>query len=118
MRNFQLAKGAVYAGISCLMRRAKITVEDIGNVYISGGLGFYMDIRDAFTVKMLQDKMKGKIKVSGNTSLKGAEMLLLLEGGERQELLSYYAQLRNRTQCYELADLPEFQDIYMKALNF
>lgn len=118
VRNFQLAKGAVYAGISCLMRRAKITAEDIGNVYISGGLGFYMDIRDAFTVKMLQDEMKGKIKVSGNTSLRGAEMLLLLEGGEKQKLLSYYAKLRNRTQCYELADLPEFQDIYMKALNF
>lgn len=60
VRSFQLAKGAIHAGILCLMQKAEIDCLDIGKVYISGGLGFYMDIKDAITVKMLPIELKGK----------------------------------------------------------
>lgn len=118
VRNFQLAKGAIYAGIKCLLNKAGITATDIGNVYISGGLGFYMDIRDAYTVKMLPEEFRDKVKVSGNTSLEGAKKLLMAENGEKEEFLVYYEDIRSRTGSFELADLEGFQDIYIQALDF
>ena len=118
VRNFQLAKGAIYAGIKCLLNKAGITATDIGNVYISGGLGFYMDIRDTYTVKMLPEEFRDKVKVSGNTSLEGAKKLLMAENADKKELLAYYEGIRSRTGSFELADLEGFQDIYIQALDF
>lgn len=118
VRNFQLAKGAVYAGIQCLLNKAEITAGDIGNVYISGGLGFYMDIRDAYTVEMLPEEFRDKVKVSGNTSLEGAKRLLMAENGDKEDLMASYEDIRKRTESFELADLEGFQDIYIQALDF
>lgn len=130
VRNFQLAKGAIFAGIQCLMEKAGIRSEDIQRVYISGGLGFYMDVKDAFSVRMLPEGFKGKVCVSGNSSLDGAKELLLecmsydklgngKEGGQRKKsVLSNYKALCERTKSFELSSLPEFQSIYIKALDF
>lgn len=118
VRDFQLAKGAIYAGIQCLLTEAGITAEDIANVYISGGLGFYMDIRDAFTVKMLPKEFSDKIHISGNSSLKGAQKLLLAEGTQQKEILADYERLQKCTVSYQFAELDTFQDIYMQSLEF
>lgn len=118
IRDFQLAKGAIFAGIQCLIRKAGITAARIENVYISGGLGFYMDIRDAFTVKMLPKEFAGKISISGNSSLEGAKKLLTADPKRRQEILSEYQSIKKRTISFELADLETFQDTFMKSLDF
>lgn len=126
VRNFQLAKGAVLAGVQCLMEQAGIGSDDIKKVYISGGLGFYMDIKDAFAVRMLPESLKGKVAVAGNSSLNGARELLGTFGdkasdtvGQRQnEMIADYEALCRRTKSFELSNLPEFQSIYVKALDF
>ena len=117
VRNFQMAKAAIYAGIRCLMQKAAIKTEDIDRVYISGGLGFYMDIRDAVTVKMLPEDFTGKITVSGNTSLEGAKKLLLASNEAKDAVLSEYEQIRKRTESFNLADFAQFQDIYLESIN-
>ncbi|MDD6071051.1 MAG: ASKHA domain-containing protein [Clostridiales bacterium] len=121
VRNFQLAKAAIYAGIKCLCSKADISFLDIKTVYISGGLGFYMDIKDAVTVKMLPDDLKDKIVIAGNTSLEGAKKLLLAENvdvDKEDNIFFYYEKIRNRTESFELADMEGFQDIYMHSLDF
>ncbi|MDE5777475.1 MAG: ASKHA domain-containing protein [Lachnospiraceae bacterium] len=118
VRKFQLAKGAINAGITCLMERAGITADVIGNVYISGGLGFYMNVREAFVVKMLPKALKGKIMVSGNTSLEGAKKLLLADETKLTHILEAYEAIKSRTQSFELANFEGFQEEFMKALNF
>ena len=118
IRDFQLAKGAIYAGIQCLLREAGITADDIANVYISGGLGFHMDIRDAFTVKMLPEEFRNKITISGNTSLEGAKKLVTADGRENAAILLEYEAVKRRTKCLELANLEGFQEIYMQSLGF
>lgn len=116
VRNFQLAKGAIYAGIQCLLEKAGIETSQIGHVYISGGLGFYMEKRDAFTVKMLPKEFSDKIVVSGNSSLEGAKKLLRV--GASQDILKEYEDIRHRTESFELANVSGFQERYMQALNF
>lgn len=128
IRNFQLAKGAVYAGIMCLLKRAGITGDDVLNVYISGGLGFYLNIRDAFNVRMLPESFQRKVVSAGNSSLEGAKELLLAlcstkeknlsMNAPKEEILHEYEKIRSRTECYELAGIPEFQELFIQALEF
>lgn len=118
IRNFQLAKGAIYAGIISLMKKAGITKEAIGNVYISGGLGFFMDIRDAITVKMIPKDLAEKITVVGNSSLLGAKELLLTKDEDKSLILSEYEAIRKRTESFEFANFEDFQEIFLSSLNF
>lgn len=120
VRNFQLAKAAIYAGIECLCSKAKVRFLDIRQVYISGGLGFYMDVRDAVTVKMLPEEFRKKIVIAGNTSLKGARELLLAENNEEEKnaILLTYEKIRQRTESFELADMEGFQETYIQSLDF
>jgi uncharacterized 2Fe-2S/4Fe-4S cluster protein (DUF4445 family) len=116
VRNFQLAKGAIYAGIQCLMEKAGVEASQIGQVYISGGLGFYMEKRDAFTVKMLPKEFSDKIIVSGNSSLEGAKKLL--KQGSNKDILKEFQHILKRTESLELANMSGFQEKYMQSLNF
>ena len=130
VRNFQLAKGAIFAGIQCLLNLAGITHDDLSKVYVSGGLGFYMDIKDAFSVRMLPKEISGKIVVTENTSLNGAKNLINsmnqsntaasvnIDTIKKESILAYYTAVKQRTDSYELANLPDFQKYYMNALNF
>lgn len=118
IRNFQLAKGAIHAGIQCLLDKAEITAKDVSKVYISGGLGFYMNQRDAFTLKMLPMEFADKIEISGNTSLEGAKTILLVEKDKKAQLLSEYERICKHTESFELANAESFQERYINSLEF
>lgn len=118
VRNFQLAKGAIYAGIQCVLDKANIQSNEVAKVYISGGLGFHMDKGSVFILKMLPEEFKDKIVVSGNTSLEGAKQWLLSTKMEQSDLLREYDSIRKRTESFELANFDGFQDIYMNSLEF
>ncbi len=118
VRNFQLAKGAIYAGVQCVLDKANIKNDDISKVYISGGLGFHMDKRSAFILKMLPEEFEDKIVVLGNTSLEGAKRWLLSTKEEQADLLQEYDLIRKRTESFDLANFDGFQDIYMNSLEF
>ena len=72
VRQFQLAKAAIYSGMKILMRKAGLYIEDIGAVYIAGGLGFYIDLDNAAEIGLIHRELKSKTAVCGNTSLLGA----------------------------------------------
>ena len=80
VRQFQLAKSAIYSGIKTLCRTARLDLANINNVYIAGGLGEYLNLDNAVEVRLLPrefaDKTAAKIKICGNTSLKGAAQSL------------------------------------------
>ncbi len=116
IRNFQLAKGAIYAGIQCILKQAEIVPEDVEKVYISGGLGFYMNVRDAFTLKLLPEEFSDKIVISGNTSLEGAKQFLQTENCENW--LQEQEGIRKRTKSFELANQKNFQECYLTALEW
>lgn len=118
IRNLQLAKGAIYAGVQCLLEKAGITAQDVAKVYISGGLGFYMDKRDAFTLKMLPKEFADKMIISGNTSLEGAKRFLLSDSEKRVKILKTWENIYKCTKSFELANCERFQEIYLNSLDF
>lgn len=79
VREFQLAKSAIRAGLVALITFAECKYDDIDNLFLAGGLGYYINKESACRVGLLPTELKDKIKVVGNTALAGAKMCLLNE---------------------------------------
>lgn len=77
VRNLQLAKAAVAAGIHVLLQQRGITPEQVDGVYLAGGFGSYLDPESAMAIGMLPRACAGKLHTLGNTALAGAAALAL-----------------------------------------
>lgn len=71
IRQFQLAKSAVYSAILCLKYMAKISFDDIEALYVSGGFSGKLNIESAIFTGLLPKELKNKIKAVNNSSLLG-----------------------------------------------
>ncbi|MGA2963747.1 MAG: ASKHA domain-containing protein [Candidatus Korobacteraceae bacterium] len=78
IRELQLAKGAIAAGLRILLGRWGATMQDLRTVYLAGAFGNYVRIESAARIGLLE--MAGERVVSaGNTALRGAKLILLSE---------------------------------------
>jgi uncharacterized 2Fe-2S/4Fe-4S cluster protein (DUF4445 family) len=53
VREIQLAKGAIRAGIEVLLKTYNLTVKDVDEVIIAGAFGTYIDVSSAISIGML-----------------------------------------------------------------
>ena len=72
IREIQLAKSAVRAGVETLLLRYGITYDDIAHVYLAGGFGYRIDLHKAVGIGMLPSELEDRITAVGNSSLGGA----------------------------------------------
>ena len=77
VRQLQLAKAAVAAGVEVLLQTAGITARDVESVVLAGGFGSFLDPAGAAAIGMLPRELKEKTVALGNTCLSGARMALL-----------------------------------------
>ena len=77
VRNLQLAKAAVAAGIEVLSQRRGVPLENVEGLYLAGGFGTYIDPASAMAIGMLPPVLAGKVRPLGNTALAGAAALAL-----------------------------------------
>lgn len=113
IREVQLAKGAIAAGIALLAEQMGITLEQIEQVYIAGAFGNCMDPAGACRIGMLPGILKDRIIPVGNAAGEGAKLALL-----NNEELERAERLARHTEFLELAALPEFQDEFVDQLEF
>ena len=71
IRQFQLAKSAVYSGLTAILREKAVSFEDIKNLFISGGFSAKINIENAIRTGLLPRELKDKIIVLNNSSLLG-----------------------------------------------
>jgi len=69
VRQFQLAKSAIFSGIKFICKTAHINISNL-KTYIAGELGYYLNIENAAVVGLLPSELTDA-EVCGNTSLKG-----------------------------------------------
>ena len=115
IRSIQVAKAAVYAGLKILCQKAGIGFEDIDRVYLAGGFGYFLDVESACRIGLLPRQLRDKTKAVGNTALAGA-----LEYGlsYRKNPFSDPAEgVRRQTECINLAEVYEFEKLYIDAMN-
>ena len=113
IREVQLAKAAIRAGIELLARQMGVKVEDIQQVYLAGAFGNYMDPKSACRIGMIPPVLIDRIQPIGNAAGEGAKLCAL-----RREEFDYAKALAKHTEFLELASLPDFQDCYVDALEF
>ncbi|HEX7714130.1 MAG TPA: ASKHA domain-containing protein [Bacillota bacterium] len=113
IRQFQLAKGAVYAGIHLLMKKLGLKPEDLSTVYLAGAFGSYLKPEDAVFLGLLPPVPLDRIKAVGNTAGMGTVITVL-----SQTALEDLRLLTRRIEHVELANDPEFTEIFTEAMMF
>ncbi|MCX7788138.1 MAG: ASKHA domain-containing protein [Spirochaetes bacterium] len=113
VREIQLAKAAIAAGIRTLLQKANLTFDEIRTLYLAGGFGNYLNPRSAIRIGLIPKELEGKIQSIGNASGLGASLALLSE-----KTFSLFQQVRERTSYIELSSSPEFQELYVEEMMF
>lgn len=113
IREVQLAKGAVAAGIDVIAAEAGIKVSDIRRVYLAGGFGSYMDRRSACRVGLIPRELEDRTSAIGNSSGAGAKAALL--SGEAMEEACRTAKA---VMYIELSSRKDFREAFMEKMLF
>ena len=113
IRQVQLAKGAIYAGILLMAKQLGLEVKDIQKVQLAGAFGNYLNPESACRIGLLPEELLDRIEAVGNAAGSGARLLAC----DRVQL-SLAQQLTDKTEFLELASLPEFPRTFAKAMNF
>lgn len=117
IREIQMAKGAIRAGIEMLLGAYGIAPEEVEKVYLAGGMGYYINPEDAVAIGLLPDAFlqKNTIQAVGNTSLQGAVRFLQEGEAAAAEKLQRITDLAKEIV---LANTTRFHSLYMKYMNF
>jgi uncharacterized 2Fe-2S/4Fe-4S cluster protein (DUF4445 family) len=113
IRQLQLAKGAIRAGIELLAQQMGITPEQIDRVYLAGAFGSFMDVHSACRIGLLPPQLAGKITAVGNAAGSGAKLLAMDENALRRA-----QQLVEQIEFVELAALPNFPKTFARQMGF
>lgn len=70
-RQMQLAAASIGAGIDALCHAAKISPDQLSEIIIAGGFGFFISVSDAITLRMLPPLPADRIRAVGNSCLQG-----------------------------------------------
>lgn len=113
IREVQLAKAAISAGISIMMKELGLTEETLEKVSIAGAFGSYIRNSSAMDMGLLPRVPEERIYSLGNSAGIGASMMLLSE----KTVVDSEAAAKD-IQHIELASRSDFQDAYMLAMSF
>ena len=113
IREIQLAKGAMWAGIQILIDKLGLTEQDIREVYLAGAFGNYIRPGNAVTIGLLPPFKKARVLQVGNAAGSGAKMALLSTDNFRQA-----EKISSRIEHVDLAKMPEFQQKFLNGMAF
>lgn len=109
VRQLQLAKGAICAGICTLLQEQGLTPKDVDTLYIAGGFGTRMDLHNAARIGLFPPELEDRAKAIGNAALSGAALMLLDESSTLEHI---------EARCLNLAELPAFSQLFMEQMLF
>jgi uncharacterized 2Fe-2S/4Fe-4S cluster protein (DUF4445 family) len=113
IRELQLAKGAVAAGIESLLDVWGASTDNIDRVFLSGAFGTYVRRESVLQIGMLPPFPLEKISSVGNAAGQGAKLGLLSR--------TKWEQVQKLVECieyFELSFYKKFSDIYMNSMYF
>ncbi|MFC1964981.1 ASKHA domain-containing protein [Chloroflexota bacterium] len=113
VRELQLAKGAIAAGIETLMDEIGIRVQDIQRVYLAGALGNYIDPFSAIRTGIIPRVNLEIIRSLGNAASTGASMALL-----SRRYWQAAAKLAQFIEHIELSYRADFNQYFIKQMDF
>ena len=112
VRQLQLAKAAIRAGIQILLNEENNSEDDIDQIIVAGAFGSYLDISSAIAIGMFPQLPLDRFNQVGNAAGTGARSALISRT-KRTEALDIALQIR----YIELAGVPNFGEIFLQALS-
>jgi uncharacterized 2Fe-2S/4Fe-4S cluster protein (DUF4445 family) len=113
VRELQLAKAAIAAGIKVLLKTMGAGVGDIDTVYLAGALGNYVHPLSAMRIGLLPNVDPEKIVSLGNAASTGANMILL-----SKHYWEKSAEIATSLEHIELSGHTGFFDSFIEEMNF
>ena len=108
----QRAKAAIATGIEILCEAAGITFEDIGQIYVGGAFGWYLDTQSAKAIGLLPPIASEKIHPVGNSALSGAIKALYSEEACKE----MHQQIGSIIQIINMSHSENFESLFLKHL--
>ncbi len=113
IRQLQLAKAAIRAGIEILLRGEGLSCGQIDKVFLAGAFGTFLNPRKAAAIGLIPGELAGKTEPAGNTSLAGAvKSLCRPDSTERIRKIAEQAEERI------LANESDFEELFIRYMNF
>ena len=113
VRELQLAKGAIAAGLRLLLEQWGASPDDLARVYLAGAFGNYINQASARRIGLL-DLPAEKVQPAGNTALLGAKLALF----SLHEHDGAYPEILARTRHVALNEDPRFQETFVEEMGF
>jgi len=113
VRQLQLAKAAIAAGIRCLMEKAGVSTEGLDAVYMAGGFGSHLNVAHAVGIGLLPKIFQEKVFVLGNCALAGTVRFLMETQGAQD-----VDELARSCDYIELSMHERFNELYIEEMFF
>jgi uncharacterized 2Fe-2S/4Fe-4S cluster protein (DUF4445 family) len=113
IRQVQLAKAAIRAGIKLLQKKMGLSDSDIEQVLLAGAFGNYIRPESALRIGLLPNVPVERIRFVGNAAASGAQMILL-----NSALRAEAKRLARKIKYVEIANEPDFQNIFTDSMSF
>lgn len=116
VRQVQLACGAIRTGITVLLRNSGINVNQLDKIYIAGGFGSHLSIKNLFQTGLIPFIDSGKIAFIGNQALRSAERIAV-EFRSPGTILEPLRQLAHSVRAVNLAQQPDFASLFTQSMK-
>lgn len=113
VRQLQLAKGAISAGLELLCGRVGVQPAELARLHLAGAFGNYINQANARRIGLLPAGLQEVVSV-GNTALRGAKMVLL----GTVDFEAWWRQTQPRISHIRLNEDPAFLETYAEAMAF
>ena len=113
IRQLQLAKAAIQAGILLLLKNSDYEISQIQQVLLAGAFGNYISKENAVRIGLLPNVAMEKIHFVGNAAGSGAQMALISQPARK-----IAEKLAKTINYLEIAHQTEFQMIFSECLLF
>lgn len=113
VRQYQLAKSAIAAGVEVMLKAGDLTFDDVDAVYLAGGFGNHLDIHQATVSGLIHESLENKVKLIGNSALGGCARYMI--ESHSHEL---FADIQKNCRYIELSMDASFNDAYMNNMMF
>ena len=110
VRELQLAKGAIAAGLWILTNRLGASLDDITQLHLAGAFGNYISLTSARQIGLIRVPLN-RVTPAGNTALLGAKRALFEDAAGWDDIV-------RRVENVALNEDPAFQEIYAKEMRF
>ena len=108
--NFIRAKGAIFSAIDTLLQSVDMTVEMIDKVYVAGGIGSGINMKNAVNIGMFPDVELEKFCYIGNSSLTGSYAMVVSDDANAK-----CAEVAANMTYLELSTYPGYMDSFVAA---